>query len=111
MSGFGVFQTGKSSAVDEITRRRLVHNEELFRAVNEAVSDVHGPDEDGRIAFLCECSDRECAERIRLTANEYREVRRDPLRFAIVPGHEVPEIEDVVERNDDHDVVEKIEAA
>ena len=97
--------------MDEITRRRLVHNEELFRSVNEAVSDAQAPDEDGRIAFLCECSDRECTERIRLTVQEYREVRSDPLRFVIVPGHETPAIENVIERTGGHEVVEKTEAA
>jgi hypothetical protein len=93
--------------MDELTRRRLTHNEEVFKAVNEEVSDAHGRDEDGRTAFLCECADKECVERVLLTAGEYRFVRADPRRFVVAPGHVLPELEEVVEHRAGFDVVEK----
>lgn len=93
--------------MDELTKRRLAHNEEVFRAVNEEVSDAHAGE--GRSAFVCECADRECTERVLLTPGEYRSVRADPRRFAVAPGHVVPDLEEVVEHHGAYDVVEKHE--
>jgi len=91
--------------VDELTKRRLAHNEAVFRAVNEEVSEAH--DGDGRTAFVCECADRACTERVVLAADEYRFVRADPRRFVVAPGHVVPELEDVIEHRGGYDVVQK----
>ena len=38
-------------------------------------------------------------------------VRSDPCRFAIVDGHELLEVEEVVERHDRYAVVRKLEAS
>lgn len=93
--------------MDELTKRRLVHNEEVFKAVNEEVKEAHAEDDADRTAFVCECADRSCAERVLLSAGEYRAVRADPRRFVVAPGHTVPELERVVERHPGYDVVEK----
>lgn len=93
--------------MDDLTRRRLTHNEEVFKAVNEEVSDAHARDGQGRTAFLCECADKDCAERVLLTDEEYSFVRADPHRFVVAPGHVVPDLEQVVERRDAFEVVEK----
>ncbi|HVU76881.1 MAG TPA: hypothetical protein VHC67_04815 [Gaiellaceae bacterium] len=90
-----------------MTKRRLVHNEEVFRAINDEVREAHAPPEDGKVAFLCECADRSCTEKVRLAADEYRWVRADPNRFVVAPGHVLPELEHVVERHDGYEVVEK----
>jgi hypothetical protein len=97
--------------VDDLTKRRLTHNEQVFKAVNEEVSEAHAGDEDGRTAFLCECADRDCTEPVLLTDDEYRFVRADPLRFVVAPGHVVPELEDLVAHHGGFDVVEKHERA
>jgi hypothetical protein len=91
--------------MDDLTRRRLERNEAVFRAVNEEI-DGHGPD-DSAHAYVCECADLRCRETIILTHDEYRRVRQVPSQFAIVQGHEVPEIERVVARLESHLVVEK----
>jgi hypothetical protein len=44
---------------------------------------------------------------MRMTLAEYRSLRLDPHRFGVLPGHEVLEVEDVIERNDRYLVVEK----
>lgn len=51
--------------------------------------------------YLCECSDTGCLETIELSRDEYEHVRARPTVFVLLPGHEIHEIEDVVERNDD----------
>jgi hypothetical protein len=90
--------------VDDLTRKRLQHNEAVFRAINEELDEAgSGAARD----FICECADALCTETVRLTHAEYRAVRSAPNRFVLVPGHEVPELEDVVRREGDHVVVEK----
>ena len=92
--------------MDELTMRRLAHNEELFREVNVERERAH-PDARGELAFICECSSQRCTERIRLSAASYRRIRRTSRRFVILPGHERAEIEDVVERHDGYAIVAK----
>jgi hypothetical protein len=41
--------------------------------------------------------------------DSYRELREDPTLFAIVPGHELPDVEDVVEERDAYSIVRKHE--
>ena len=92
---------------------RLAKNESFFRQVNERIKDVaDGFDADGfeggeRYEFLCECSDPGCTERLELTRDQYEWVRANPTRFVLARGHAAPQIEHVVEREDDYVVVEK----
>jgi hypothetical protein len=91
---------------------RLGANEALFREVNERVAEVAerfiaGETGDSRFNFNCECGDRGCTEQIALTVGEYEAVRVEATRFAVVPGHEEPDIERVVERYPSYLVVEK----
>lgn len=88
---------------DEQTRRRAASNQALVRVVNEAMR-VDRPDE--AIAFRCECGQIGCNQLIELTRAEYKDVRAHPRRFAIVAGHEIDEIETIVERHDRYAVVE-----
>lgn len=90
--------------MDELTRKRLEHNEAVFRAINEEIDDASNG---GARAYVCECADASCSETIRLTQAEYRAVRADPDRYVLIPGHEVAGLEDIVQREPDHLVVEK----
>jgi hypothetical protein len=94
-------------AIDDRQQEQLAANEDRFRQINEKVEDMaaaHGSDSH---EFLCECSDPDCSERVRLTLAEYRRVREDGARFIVVKGHVVNEIERVVEAAEDHAVIEK----
>jgi hypothetical protein len=86
---------------------RLARNEAMFRSVNERVEEVVQPGPTEPIDFLCECGDAECVERILLTREEYESVRADGAQFAVVAGHEIPTIENVVRRADRFLVVRK----
>jgi hypothetical protein len=87
---------------------RLAKNESFFRQVNERIKDVTDAFEAAKTyEFLCECSDPACTERIELTQEEYEWVRAGPTRFVLARGHAAPEIEHVVEREQEHVVVEK----
>ena len=80
-------------------------NEATFRKVNEGME--AGQEPEGMLAFLCECGRLGCNKIIELTRAEYEAVRANPRRFAIVDGHEIDEVEDVVERTERFIVVQK----
>jgi hypothetical protein len=90
---------------------RLANNEVLFRDLNERIADVAEPQgrpDDGHVyEFLCECSNVACDLRLPLTLTAYEDVRKDPTRFIVAVGHELPEIEVVLSRTDDYQVVVK----
>jgi hypothetical protein len=94
---------------------RIARNEALLREVNERIHEVGErlqvlPD-DELLDFRCECGRPECEELVSLTASDYRRVRSDNDRFAVVPGHEDPEIERIVERAERYVVVDKLPKA
>lgn len=92
--------------MDELTRKRLDHNEQVFRQVNEEID--ARTDGSPETEYVCECADPTCAATIRLTAAEYEDVRRAPNRFVVVPGHHRSEIERVVDGAARYYVVEKL---
>jgi hypothetical protein len=91
--------------------RRVGLNEAVFRQVNERIEGLNRAF--GAITetmqVICECGDASCIEQITIGYPDYEELRRDPRRFAVVPGHVDEQVERVVERHDGYDVVEKDE--
>jgi hypothetical protein len=92
---------------DAPTASRVAANQAILRRVNDA---MRRPGRDDAIAFRCECGRLGCNALIRLSRAEYAALRADPRRFAVIPGHEVPEIEDVVEHRGQYAVVATREA-
>jgi hypothetical protein len=93
--------------VDELTARKLAHNEALFREVNERIHDLRAP-RTGGTSYICECADSECFETITLDDTDYREVRDEPTHFFVVPGHELDDLEQVVRQTPTYLIVEKL---
>jgi len=89
--------------------RRVGENEALFREVNDRVRDLNETFAvfTEEMQIICECGNPTCVERLTLTPDEYRALRADPTRFALVPGHQAPDVETVVEQTDRFVVVGK----
>jgi hypothetical protein len=88
---------------------RLARNEILFRDINEQVEFI-APRLDGAeraYAFYCECSNVDCTLQVPMSLVDYEAVRSDATLFVVAPGHELPEIEEVVRRSDAFQVVKK----
>jgi hypothetical protein len=87
----------------------MAENEALFRAMNERMAawDERRDAPSEKHMFFCECANRVCHERVCLTIPEYVAVRDNPLRFAVLPGHVRPDIEQVAEEHEGYVVVEK----
>jgi hypothetical protein len=81
--------------------------------VNEHIEEVNGElfaEQDEMRDYVCECMDTSCAERLSIPHDEYERIRRHPAEFVLVSGHEVPEVEEVVDRTDRWIVVRKLGA-
>ena len=92
-------------------QKRIARNEAMFREANErakAWEERHdGPDSEVEFYF-CECGKPDCLEKVSLREADYERVRSDPRRFLILPGHELPDVETVIERNEGWAIVEKV---
>lgn len=90
---------------------RIAENEALFRDFNEEVGAVahsfSAGGENRTFDFLCECGDPVCAQRVPVALANYEELRSSPVRFVVVPGHEIPDVERVVETTPDYNIIEK----
>jgi hypothetical protein len=89
-------------------QKRIAANEDTFRDINEGIARGQWPgEESSQVSFRCECARLGCNLLIQLTLAEYEGVRRCSRRFFVAPGHELPEIETVVEVCGNYVVVEK----
>jgi hypothetical protein len=93
--------------MDEVTKLRLAQNEAIFRAINEQVLGLEEKFGSRDGGFTCECADASCTANVFLPLDEYERIHADEQRFFVVPGHERPEIETVLERHAAYFVVEK----
>ena len=97
--------------MNEDRERRVGMNEALFRDINERVKELNETFATftGTMDIVCECGSTDCLERITIRPGEYEELRRDGNTFAIVAGHEVADVEEVVDRREGYHVIKKHE--
>lgn len=95
--------------MDEQQRRRLATNEVQFRRHNDLIDGaLRTMGAAGAHEFLCECAHESCTEMVRIELGEYERVRRDPARFFVRPGHELQDLERIVEPGAAWVVIEKV---
>jgi hypothetical protein len=92
-------------------QERAIRNEELFREVNSHIARLEEQsrqwEADEPLPLVCECAQTGCSVPIEVDPATFERVRAEPLWFLVVPGHEQPEIETVVERREGCVIVEK----
>lgn len=106
----------------EMMERHMAENQVAFRHINERVPKgfeellklaeeenqrylVELPT--GFLYFICECSDEDCRLKVRLTLKTFQRIHKRPDRFFVAKGHDVPDIEDIVAKSREYDVVVK----
>jgi hypothetical protein len=90
--------------------RRIGQNEALFRQVNEEIETLErglAGIGDRTLHIVCECGNLGCSDRVVVPIPTYEKVRSDSSLFFVIPGHEIPSVEDVVEESQQYDVVRK----
>ena len=90
------------------SHEQLVRNQLLLRDVNERIAEVAAGWTDDPPEFLCECSNEACVETLVLSRDQYETLRSSLNLFVVVSGHEVLEVDRVVEAGDRFSLVEKI---
>ena len=97
--------------MSEEREARIGRNEALFREINERLNALQETFDSftERADFVCECGDVTCGEQITMSLADYERVRSNPTWFAIKPGHEETDVEDVVEKQKGYDIVRKHE--
>ena len=90
-------------------KRRIGENEAIFRSVNEQVRELTATlsTATGTIRVVCECGARSCTDQFELTTDSYAETRADSTLFIVKPGHDLPESETVIAKNDVYWTVRK----
>jgi hypothetical protein len=90
-------------------QRRIGLNEAVFREVNERLRGLNEAFSmiTDDLEIVCECGAEGCFERLLISADAYEALRADSTLFAVAPGHEAPDVEDVVEQREGYDVVRK----
>jgi hypothetical protein len=83
---------------------RIVQTEVLFRAINEEIARLDG---ESVTLFLCECGNPACAEGISLSPSVAQQLHLSPRLFVVLPGHEIPDVETVVDQTDSYLIVRK----
>jgi hypothetical protein len=88
---------------------RAIRNEALLREVNVHIANLEERvnDQGELLPLLCECAQTGCMVPIEVDHATFEAVRENPLRFLVVPGHEQPEVESVIERRFGYLIVEK----
>ena len=87
---------------------RIARTESLFRNVNERIVESARRTESEDAAFVCECHDADCTERVQAPLGVYEDVRSDGTQFLLAPGHEDERIERVVAERPRYEIVHKV---
>jgi hypothetical protein len=99
-----------ADAAGDERARKIGANEAVFRTVNEQIESLNrglAEISDGTLHIVCECGKLDCAAPISAPISVYERVRSDPSLFLVVPGHELPSVESVVDQTDGYNVVRK----
>ena len=100
-------------ASDDEREIRAARNQSLFRAVNEKIREVNEAfaEISGAFAIACECFDTRCVQTLQISDDAYQQIRAHPHRFAVLSGHVLPDVEEIVEERSGYVVVEKVRVA
>jgi hypothetical protein len=89
-------------------QRRVGANEATMRDVNEGIERGQWPgEEDAPVGFRCECARLGCNRLVEISVREYEEIRANPKWFVLIPGHELLDVETVIETRAGYLIVEK----
>jgi hypothetical protein len=87
---------------------RIARTESLFRNVNERIAESAQRTDGEEAAFVCECADADCTEKVEAPIGVYEHVRSDGTQFLLAPGHEDERVEQVVQERPRFSIVRKV---
>jgi hypothetical protein len=104
-----------TTANTQNSQEKAAKNQSLFREINERIKEMNENSYVFTILgdWVCECANDTCVERLSLSTRAYEAIRQHGTRFLVAPGdqHVWPDVEQVIEMNDEYWIVEKLERA
>ena len=95
--------------MSSLWEQRAARNEALFREVNQNIARLE--ERYGNTVtepvYICECATADCTSQFPIEAETYRRVRENARIVFLLPGHENPKLERVVEEHRGYLIVEK----
>ena len=91
-----------------VSLERLARNGALFRQVDERLPELSEGVQDGSMQFVCECSNEDCTATIKMNHAGYESVRAHSTFFVVAPGHEMLEVEKIIDRREGWTIVQKV---
>lgn len=85
-------------------KRKAIANEVIYRELNQELELLAGS---AVLLICCECGEINCSVPFEVDRVIFDHVRMNPLRFILVPGHEDPELEDIIEKHTHFNIVSK----
>jgi hypothetical protein len=89
-----------------LVKEGMALNQVAYRDANRTLLRAGGTGDADWVSILCECGRRSCRRLLRVSSPEYEAVQVNRRRFVVEPGHEVDEIDEVVEDRPRFRVVE-----
>jgi hypothetical protein len=86
---------------------RAARNQELFRELNNAISKLRYSSSFNE--YVCECGLKTCLGTITLTTRQCEQIRSDPTRFVVLPGHWSKKHERIVGEGRGYQLVQRID--
>jgi hypothetical protein len=83
---------------------RVLQTEALFRDINEVIARTRGSNGS---SFLCECANPFCNVTFEMSCEDLQTLHSTPGYYVILAGHEIPDLEDVVQRTNGYAIVRK----
>jgi hypothetical protein len=89
--------------------RRVGENEALYRLVNERIQALSAGviTRTGEFGVICECAALDCKTQIMISPKVYEQARANSDHFIVVRGHEINELETLVEDHGSFIVIAK----
>lgn len=103
--GDGVVPRMDGADLAELLVADVVHAEQHARSINERLFMQVASSPEAPVDFLCECWAIECSATVTLPMADYWIVHARHDQFVVAPGHDLPSLEQVVERHGDWWVV------
>ena len=103
---------GEMSSEWQARLEHATQNEQTFQSFNArraAIEESGETPDDEPVPFVCECDQPRCWRAIKIPLGEYERAVEAPDRFVVVPGHEDPAVEVVVEIRENFRIVSKPE--
>jgi len=83
---------------------RVLQTEAFFRDVNDVIARTRGSNGS---RFLCECANPFCNVTFEMSGHDLQTLHATPGNYVILAGHDIPDLQDVVQNQNGYEIVRK----